>query len=123
MPADELPWLYATAANVIAHAARSSARRTRLDARLATYEAVVTPDIDERTIGALDARSALTQALQTLSEPDREVLQLWAWEGLEGNELATALGVNAGAARTRLHPPKTRLRTAMTTTSTQGGTG
>ena len=123
MPADELPWLYATAANVIAHAARSSARRTRLDARLATYEPVVTPDIDEQTIGAVDARTALNEALQTLSEPDRDVLQLWAWEGLEGNELATALGVNAGAARTRLHRAKTTLRTAMTTTSIQGGTG
>lgn len=123
IPGDELPWLYATAANVIAHTTRSSARRTRLDAKLAAYESVVTPDTDEQTISALDARVALAHAWQTLSEADQEVLQLWAWEGLDGNELATALSVAPGAARTRLHRAKTRLRTAMTTTSSQGGTG
>ena len=42
VPHPALPWLYATAANVIAHVIRSDARRTRLDAHRAgrTLEAV-----------------------------------------------------------------------------------
>ncbi len=36
VPDEALPWLYATAGNVIAHVIRSDSRRTRLGAKLAT---------------------------------------------------------------------------------------
>lgn len=110
MPSDELPWLYATAANVIAHVARSEARRGRLDAKLASH-AEVRP---EDHTAPIEARTALAAAFVMMSEADQEVLRLWAWEDLDGPALADALDCAPGAARTRLHRAKTRLRTALT---------
>ena len=50
------------------------------------------------------------QALQALSEQDREVLLLANWEGLTPTEIAAVIGVPAATARTRLHRARARLR-------------
>jgi RNA polymerase sigma-70 factor (ECF subfamily) len=49
-------------------------------------------------------------ALQRLAPADAEILRLWAWEGLEPQEIATVLDTSPGAARTRLSRAKARLR-------------
>ena len=42
-------------------------------------------------------------ALEALSDEDREVLLLKAWEELEPAEIASVLGISRVAARSRLH--------------------
>jgi RNA polymerase sigma-70 factor (ECF subfamily) len=102
VPEQALPWLYRTAANTIAHVVRSDARRGRLQARLTAvtelYAEDRLPDPD------------MAVALQRLAPADAEILRLWAWEGLEPQEIATVLDTSPGAARTRLSRAKARLR-------------
>lgn len=114
VPDEALPWLYGTAANVIAHVIRSEARRTRLGARLAS----VTPlhgddDPADRVASATDARGVVAAALDDLAESDAELLRLWAWENLEPHEIAEVLGCSPGTARTRMHRARARLRAAL----------
>jgi RNA polymerase sigma-70 factor (ECF subfamily) len=52
----------------------------------------------------------LLEALAGLSEREREVLMLTAWEELSSNEAARVLGCSATAYRIRLHRARNRLR-------------
>jgi RNA polymerase sigma-70 factor (ECF subfamily) len=115
VPDEPLPWLYATAANVIAHVIRSDARRTRLGARLAAVRPLHGPadDPTDALVQATATRQAVAAGLDDLAEADAELLRLWAWEGLEPHEIAQVLGCSAGTARTRLHRARTRLREAL----------
>ena len=102
VPDQPLPWLYRTAANTIAHVRRTDSRRDRLEGRLTA----VTPLHIEDAVPDQDLRAALDR----LDTDDAEILRLWAWEGLEPREIGTVLDISAGAARTRLHRAKSRLR-------------
>ncbi len=115
VPAEALPWLYATASNVIAHVLRSDARRTRLGARLATVSSLHAAPTDPGTavIDAVAAGDVVNAALDDLAEADAELLRLWAWEQLEPAEIAAVLGCSPGTARTRLHRARGRLRSAL----------
>lgn len=114
LPDDALPWLYAAAAHAVAHTTRTRARRTRLGARLATVRPLHAADDPGQTVAdTLDARAAVADALDEIGDPDAELLRLWAWEQLEPSEIATVLNCSPGAARTRLHRARGRLRTAL----------
>ena len=99
-------WLLATARNVMSNHQRKRVRSTDLVDRIASNlrgsVALSRPSQDE---DSLMARAAL----KALSESDREVLMLVAWEGLSGAELATALGCSPNAARIRVHWARVRL--------------
>ena len=116
VPEEALPWLYATAANVIAHVIRSDARRTRLGTRLAAVHPIrdeANDDPADAIVDATDARAAVAAALDDLSEADAELIRLWAWEQLEPTEIAAVLGCSPGTARTRMHRARARLRAAL----------
>ena len=68
--------------------------------------------------------SELARAFAALSESDRELLSLEAWEGLTREEIAVALGTNRATVRLRLHRARRRLRDALAPTQTHftGGT-
>jgi len=70
------------------------------------------PGMDWDAVDArLDAeaqRRRLRIALCSLSEPDRELLLLVAWEGLTSAEAAEVLGISKVAARSRLHRARRR---------------
>jgi RNA polymerase sigma-70 factor (ECF subfamily) len=101
-PTDELPWLYGVARRVLANDRRAArARATRLQA-LAGQLAVAPVSSEHEPPGAV------AEALARLSERDREVLLLVAWEGLEPHELAAALGCRPNTARVRLHRARRR---------------
>ncbi len=110
-----LPWLYATAANVIAHVIRSDGRSTRLGRRLASVRPLHGEQDDpaDAVVAALDAQGAVSAALDDLAESDAELLRLWAWEQLEPAEIAVVLGCSTGTARTRMHRARARLRQAL----------
>jgi RNA polymerase sigma-70 factor (ECF subfamily) len=115
VPDEALPWLYATAGNVIAHVIRSDSRRTRLGAKLATVRPLHSPEMDpaQQLVDAATAHDVVSAALDDLSESDAELLRLWAWEQLEPAEIAEVLGCSPGTARTRMHRARARLREAL----------
>ena len=99
-PDDPLPWLYATARNLLVAEARRSGRRTvlREPERVASA-----PDPDE-----LDPQ--LEAALRALRPLDREALLLVAWEDLTPSQAARTLGLRPTAFRVRLLRARRRLR-------------
>lgn len=106
IPDPALPWLYAIAGNVVANQYRSTHRRQNLDARLAR-EAVAVAESDPAE--SLDRRDAFSAAFALLAEPEREVLRLVAWDGLETRDAARAFGCSPGAFRVRLHRARRKL--------------
>ncbi len=115
VPEAQLPWLYATAANVMAHVIRAEGRRTRLGVRLASVRSphVEGEDPSAAVLEAAVARDLVASALDDLAESDAELLRLWAWEQLEPTEIAVVLQCSPGTARTRLHRARGRLREAL----------
>lgn len=107
---DELrPWLFGVARRVMANQRRGERRRTALGERLAA-------NLDQvalESVHAEDADGEFARAFATLSESDRELLTLVAWEGLTREELAIVLGTSRAAVRLRLHRARKRLEAAL----------
>ena len=55
----------------------------------------------------------LASVLEGLDQGQRDVLLLYAWEGLSYEEIAAALGVAVGTVRSRLARARERLSTAL----------
>jgi RNA polymerase sigma-70 factor (ECF subfamily) len=96
VPSDPLPWLYGVARKTLANERRRRARTAPADVPVAS---------DPEPAGDSDLAAAFAE----LSERDREVLRLVAWEGLALRDAAAALGCSAVAARVRYHRAKSRL--------------
>ncbi len=139
VPADPLPWLLGVARRVLSTQRRGERRRGALRDRLAeragepileTSETLVedpsrafavdihggSPGETRRLgngalAGLTDA--VLAGALARLSEADRELLLLVAWDGLSPAEAATVLGVKPATARVRLSRARRRLTQAL----------
>jgi RNA polymerase sigma-70 factor (ECF subfamily) len=97
---DALPWLYATARNLLLEEARRRYRATPLAER---QRLVPAPELAE-----MDAN--LRRALLALSPVDREALLLVAWEDLTPAQAAKALAISPTAFRVRLLRARRRLR-------------
>jgi RNA polymerase sigma factor (sigma-70 family) len=106
VPDPALPWLYAIAANVIANQYRSIRRRHNLEGRLAHESGAVAPADPAES---LDRRDAFSAAFALLAEPEREVLRLIAWDGLDARDAARVFGCSPGAFRVRLHRARRKL--------------
>lgn len=107
IPDPALPWLYAIAAHVIANQYRSTRRRHDLDLRLTHEPSLVSPDSD--LAESLGRRDAFSAAFALLAEPEREVLRLIAWDGLDTRDAARVFGCSPGAFRVRLHRARRKL--------------
>jgi RNA polymerase sigma-70 factor, ECF subfamily len=105
-----LAWLYGIARNVLLGHFRSQPSIAAADTgRRYPGEPDPWDAVDDR----LDARrtvSILTEALAALSDEDREVLLLVAWEQLTSAEVAVVLDIPQGTARSRLHRARVQLR-------------
>src|SRR5213082_2616144 len=99
VPRDPLPWLYAVARKTLANHYRAAAPR-ELPVRLSPGEDAFLP---------IERDDVLAEAFARLSEADREVLRLVAWEQLSLRAAARALGCSQVACRVRLHRAKRRL--------------
>jgi RNA polymerase sigma-70 factor (ECF subfamily) len=95
VPAEPLPWLYAVARKTLANERR---KRARVVPREGVAAAEPTPVGD----------GVLAAAFNGLSERDREVLRLVAWEGISLAEAAIVLGCSPLACRVRYHRAKSR---------------
>lgn len=108
---DARPWLYGMATNVVGQHRREEARQYRL-------HAVALPDLPvespaDRAIASSSAhslRGRVGAALQGLSQGDRDVLLLIAWEDLSYDEVAAALDIPVGTVRSRLHRARKQVR-------------
>lgn len=103
------PWLFGVARRVIANQRRGARRRSALAERLLA-------NLDEAALEAAassETAGALARAFATLTDSDRELLSLLAWEGLTRDELAVALGTSRAVVRLRLHRARKRLREAL----------
>lgn len=118
-PADLRPWLFGVARMVLRHHYRAATRRDALGERLAG------------ALAGLDSASGdrgwLADALPQLSEADRDLLTLTAWEGLSHAETGRVLGCSAAAVAVRLHRARRRLEAlrparATATPSLEGAT-
>jgi len=107
IPDEALPWLIGVARNVRLNRDRGERRRRERERQAARDDAV--PSFLE----ALEAHSALADALGRLSPADREILLLAAWERLDRAGLAAALGCSKTAAAVRLFRARRRLATAL----------
>ena len=105
VPQAALPWLLACARRVLANQRRGALRAEALADRL--------QDVVPTAGGGDGAAETLAEALEQLSDRDRETVLLSAWEGLDLRELAGVLGCSRGAAAVRLHRARRRLRLAL----------
>ena len=107
------PWLLGIATNVARSHCRGN-RRYRAAAGAAAAAGVAEiADHAEETAGRVDDRrriAATLTALGALKRPEREVLVLCLWEGLEYADAARALGIPVGTVRSRLSRARGRLR-------------
>ncbi|MFE0376534.1 RNA polymerase sigma factor [Streptomyces inhibens] len=100
-PDDVLPWCYGVARGCLTNAHRAERRRLRLVERLTRTAPPPVP-------GEAD-HAELHATLGTLGALDREVVLLWAWEGLPPRAIAEATGLTPNAVSIRLHRTKKKL--------------
>jgi RNA polymerase sigma-70 factor, ECF subfamily len=100
VPEEPLPWLYAVARKTLANERRKRARIGRSQELLVGEPEPVGDGV-------------LAAAFNGLSERDREILRLVAWEGLSLTDAATALGCSGVACRVRYHRAKSRLASGL----------
>lgn len=100
-PDSVLPWCYGVARGCLSNARRADGRRLRLVERLTRTAQPPRPGEAEHP--------ELHTALGTLGALDREVVLLWAWEGLAPREIAEVTGLTANAVSIRLHRAKKKL--------------
>lgn len=115
LPADPIPWLLATARKTLANHWRSRDRRTRLATELAGIRDLSSDDPASVAV----ERAELLAALAALDQPDREILLLVGWDGLDSAGAAKVLGITPVAARARLS--RARHRLASRTETPSGG--
>lgn len=104
---DPLPWLLGVARRTSANRLRGEERRNALHDRLEAARPL------EASLPFVAADMALTTALRSLRERDREALMLVAWDGLEHRDAARVMGCSATAFSVRLHRARARLRRAL----------
>lgn len=105
----ELPWLLVTARHELANRARAGVREHDKHRRGASGSPVTGRDPAE----ALAERDAVVRAFLELSERDREVLRLVAWDDLSAADAAKVLGVSRAAFAMRLTRARRRLSRAL----------
>jgi RNA polymerase sigma-70 factor (ECF subfamily) len=107
VPDDPLPWLLGTARRCLANLRRSTKRSAALAARATALD----PGDAGRDPGEmLGASEVVRDAFAGLSENDREVLRLVAWDGLDLVAAAKVLGCTRAAFAVRLHRARRRLK-------------
>ena len=100
----ELPWLYKTARYLVSNFHRKQSGRNGILARLA--EPVAAPSVESIALADIE----LSDAFAGLIPAEREIISLWALEGLSNAEIATVLEMSENAAAIRLTRAKQKLK-------------
>jgi RNA polymerase sigma factor (sigma-70 family) len=108
VPDDALPWLYRTAWNVVRNLYRTRSRHAR--------PGPCVGDVDDPAVSVAE-RDVLLGALASLGDAEREVLMLVAWEGLDHERAAAALGCSVSAFTVKLHRARAKFEAVVSATS------
>ncbi|WP_308164744.1 RNA polymerase sigma factor [Nonomuraea sediminis] len=106
MPANALPYLLGIARNVLRENIREEARREGLNQELREW---VSGDVAEQVA----ERLGVLKAMARLTQDERELLMLVAWQGLSPRDAAGVVGCSVPAFRVRLHRARKRLQQEM----------
>jgi len=98
-------WLYRTTLNLCSKRLRSRAKITLVAARVAAP-----PAAPNDPAGRADLAQAIDEALESLSDRQREVFLRCHEEGLPLTQIAQRLGISVGAAKSHLHRALVALR-------------
>jgi RNA polymerase sigma-70 factor (ECF subfamily) len=123
IPPEPLPWLLGIARRVLSTQRRGDRRRAAVRDRLVetaagahvempTGSPASASGVRKEALAHIDD-STLLAALARLSETERELLLLIAWDGLSPTEAATVLHIKPGTARVRLLRARRRLTRAL----------
>jgi RNA polymerase sigma-70 factor (ECF subfamily) len=106
---DARPWLYGIAAKLVVDHHR---RETRQRGIVGLPDRATDEHADEVAdrVSAQSQQAILRAALDRLSDDDREVLMLIAWEELSYAEVAEAMRIPVGTVRSRLHRARQQIR-------------
>jgi len=105
VPEDPKPWLLGVARNVLATHVRTHGRWRALGVRLEREPETGTEGTDDLAADRTDLRRAWSM----LSDADREVIALVAWDGLTAVEGAKVLGIRPSTFSVRLTRARKRL--------------
>lgn len=122
VPDNAVPWLFGVARRVIANQRRGAVRHDRLAERVASASVPSTHAGADVVVEQAADVSTFAAAFARLSDDDRDVLGLVAWEHLTIGEIAHVLGCSVPAATMRLHRARRRLRAALDAPTTPAET-
>lgn len=108
-PDASLPWCYGVARKVLSNHRRGQERRLRLVDRLTAEPQQDSTDPQ----GVDDVDPHLEAALELLSDQERELIHLWAWEQLEPREIALVVESTPNAISLRLTRAKQKLANSL----------
>lgn len=103
----ELPWLYKSANYLVANFNRKQSGRNRLFGLLEKPETA--PSAESIALADLE----LSQAWGQLKLSERELIALWALDGLTNAEIAVVIGTNENTAAIRLTRAKAHLKSIL----------
>ncbi|GAA2376831.1 RNA polymerase sigma factor [Nonomuraea africana] len=110
VPRHALPYLLGIARNVLRDSIREEVRREGLSRELREWVAGDVADQVAERLGVLKAMARLTQ-------DERELLILVAWQGLSSRDAARVVGCSVPAFKVRLHRARKRLQQEMEPTA------
>lgn len=102
-------WLYGVARNTLANHRRGLVRRQQRSADLNVDIADLYSSSPEGSVEL----GVIARTFRELSDDDRELLSLVAWEGLDHAQIAKVMGVTRNAVRIRLHRARKRFSRAL----------
>jgi RNA polymerase sigma-70 factor, ECF subfamily len=105
LPEDPIPFLIGVSRNVLRNAKRRQSRHPTQELNAQGQ----TPSAEESAVATVELR----EALLSLSDDDREILTLIAWEGLNTAQLSEIYGVNANAIYVRASRARAHLAAAL----------
>ncbi|MFD8533100.1 RNA polymerase sigma factor [Streptosporangium canum] len=103
------PWLFGVARRVLANHRRGERRHEQRTAAL-REQLAASPLLAQLP---QDGLSEISRVFAGLSEDDRELLALVAWEQLDTAQLGRALGISRNAVRVRLYRARRRFARAL----------
>lgn len=112
-------WLFGAGRRVLANQRRSTGRRDRLGKRVERIAPTLAPVPDPAEIVAIGTTTPLRAALASLTDDDRELLVMRAWDGLCVTDMAALLEVTPNAVSVRLSKARARLAAALDRTGSR----
>jgi RNA polymerase sigma-70 factor, ECF subfamily len=118
---DPLPWCYGVARRSLANHRRSGVRRERLAERVIALQPSVAPDDTDPQERIERTDPVLGAAMGDLTDAEREIVHLWAWERLEPREIALVLDQTPNAVSVALSRAKRKLAATLRQDRPPGG--